>query len=59
MKVNNFSFSIDDNGIMTVYVNDDIEKSVATISECEEMSNQECENLAIEVLSNLGYEISL
>ena len=60
-KIQSFNFSVDDNGDMTIYIytKDNFEMSVATISECEEMSNKECENLAIEVLNNLGYEISL
>ncbi len=59
-KIQSFSFSVDDNGDMTVYIytTDNLEMSVATISECEGMSNKECENLAIEALIDLGYEIN-
>lgn len=54
--IKDWSYSIDDYGEMTVYVEDmeGHEYSVATLSDCEE---EAAEEIAEEVLAELGYQL--
>lgn len=49
-----YSYSIDDNGTMTIFADN---KSVAEISECEKLDAVQKDTLVTEVLTDLGYEI--
>ena len=50
-----WSYSVDDYGTMTIY--DGYGRSVADISECDNMDNNQLEALAVEVLTDLDYEV--
>ena len=53
-KIKTVSHTIDDNGTMTIFVND---KSVADVSDCGNMTQVEIETVMTEILSDLGYEV--
>ena len=48
------SYTIDDNGTMTIYVNG---CSVADISDCKKLDDIQLQALVMEVLADLGYEV--
>ena len=51
-KENVYSYSIDEEGEMTIWVNNMV---IATISECKNMTEDECINLMFEILSEHDY----
>lgn len=52
-KISYYAYYVDDKGIMTIYTENN---SVAEISECNGLNKEELQNLAEEVLLDLGYE---
>ena len=57
-KIENYSYDINDNGEMTIYFSiDGGTYSLASISDCADMSDEDACKLAEEVLEKYGYYI--